>query len=82
MMRTSTLLRVVIAGAGLWMMIGGVGDDDLLQQAHADNPPCVASETEPCLQHTDQAATVPPPQRHRGLVCQPAGIFGSHCYRR
>lgn len=80
-MRKSTL-RVLIAGAGLGAMIIGIGDGDLVGQAHADSPPCVESAAEPCLQHTDQAATAPVPPRRYQVVCQPAGIFGAHCYRR
>jgi hypothetical protein len=78
----TTAQRAVVAGAIFGAIIGGAAVAGGLGQAHADNPPCIDNPADQCAQKADQAATVPLPQRPFKLVCQPAGNFGAHCYRR
>jgi hypothetical protein len=71
--------RAVIAGAGMLAIISGVGGADLLGQAHADNPPCVANATDTCPRLVDAPRPDAPPPSHIRVTCQPAGMFGQHC---
>jgi hypothetical protein len=82
--------RAVIAGAGTLAIISGVGGVDLLGQAHADDPQCIANATDACPQQADLARADPPradppradpPQLSR--VCTGGGPFsgGAHCWQ-
>ncbi|MCV7399203.1 hypothetical protein H7K24_03420 [Mycobacterium fragae] len=74
--------RAAIAGVGALAIIGTVGSADLLGQARADSPPCVAGPTQPCPAPVPDAANAPSQQSGPQLVCTSAGMFGQHCYRR
>lgn len=57
------------------------GSPLLVGQAHAGDPPCITDSTNPCPQVAgDVTASPSPPRTQR--VCQPAGMFGQHCYYR
>jgi hypothetical protein len=80
--------RAAIAAAGALVITSAVGAADLLGQAHADNPQCVTNPTVQCPPPAPESANVPnqpgqqstnQPRTH--VVCQPAGMFGQHCYR-
>jgi hypothetical protein len=73
--------RVVIAFAGMLLAISDVGGTELLAQAHADNPDCVATATDSCPDHANLVKT-DPPQRHLQTICQGAGMGGAHCFQR
>jgi hypothetical protein len=78
-----TAQRAVIAGAGVLAIISGVGGTDLVAQAHADNPECVAGTTELCSQSADLPQPDPPRRSHVQVYCQPAGaMWGAHCVHR
>jgi hypothetical protein len=72
--------RAVIAVAGMLAIISGVGGADLLGQAHADNPDCVANAVNSCPRLVD--APKPDPPRRIQTFCQPAGMAGQHCFQR
>lgn len=73
--------RAVIVGAGGLAIISGVGGADLLAQARADDPPCVAGAATPCL--VDLPRPDPPPRSHVRVYCQPLGTkFGAFCFRK
>ena len=72
--------RVVIAGAALLGIIGGLGGAGLVGQAHADDPPCLAGAADPCLVGAPRSD--PPPQRRTQTVCRPAGMAGQHCFQQ
>jgi len=75
--------RAVLAAAGMLAIISGVGGADLLGQAHADEPDCVANMTDPCLQHEDLPNPDPPPRSHIRVTCQPGGSkWGAFCVQR
>lgn len=74
--------RAVIVGAGMLAIFGGVGGAGLVGQAHADDPPCVATATNSCPDHANLVNTNPPPKRHLQNYCQPAGVAGAHCFQR
>lgn len=75
--------RAVIAGAGVLAIISGIGGADLVAQAHADNPACVASLSESCPQQADLPQPDPPRRSHVQVYCQPAGaMWGAHCFHR
>lgn len=78
--------RAAIAGIGALAIIGTVGSADLLGQARADSPPCVASPTQPCPAPVPDSANAPSQSGLQApgprLVCTSAGMFGQHCYRR
>jgi hypothetical protein len=72
--------RAVIAGAGLLAIISGVGGADLIGQAHADNPECVANAMDTCPRLVDAPRPDAPRAPHVWLRCQPAGPHGgAHC---
>jgi hypothetical protein len=71
--------RAVIAGAGMLAIISGVGSADLLAQARADNPDCVANAVDSCARLVDAPKPDAPPRSHIRVTCQPAGMFGQHC---
>ena len=74
--------RVVVVGAGVAAIIGGVGGADLLEQAHADNPDCIANAVDSCPRLADlPKPDAPHPPRVR-VYCRPAGMAGQHCYQR
>jgi hypothetical protein len=75
--------RAVIAGAGVLAIISAVGGADLLGQAHADNPQCVANAMDPCPVLADAPNADPPHSPQVQTFCQPAGSkWGTHCFRR
>lgn len=78
---------VLIAGTGVVVILSGVDGADVMGQAHADEPQCIANATAPCPQQVDkQQADLPKagPLRPRTRVfCQPAGpMAGTHCFQR
>lgn len=86
----NTARRAVLAGAGALVIASVVGGADLLEQARADDPQCVATSAEPCAPVLDGSANQPeqpslqatyPPRTHR-LVCVPAAKTGAFCFRR
>ena len=50
-------------------------------RAHAGDPPCIADSTNRCPQVAGDVTNLPSPPRTQ-RVCQPAGMFGQHCYYR
>lgn len=75
--------RAVIAGAGLLAIISALGGADVLGQAHADPPQCVANATDPCAPQADLANAAPPQPSHIQTFCQPAGAkWGVFCFQR
>lgn len=82
--------RVLIASAGVLVILSAAGGSDLLGQAHADSPQCVADSADPCPPSQDgsadslapprlQTTSEPQGQHHRQVVCQPTGKFGTFC---
>jgi hypothetical protein len=64
--------RTVIAGASVLAIVSAVGGADLLGQARADDPPCVADVTDPCAQQ-DPPQADPPHRSHIRIFRQPGG---------
>jgi hypothetical protein len=62
--------RTVIASAGVLAIASAVGGTDLLGQARADDPQCVASVTAPCAQQVPPPAD-PPHRTHIRVFGQP-----------
>lgn len=75
----NVVLRAVIAGAGALAIMSGVGGTDLVGQAHADDPVCVADAVDSCPRLADTPKPYATPRSHIRVSCQPAGIFGQHC---
>ena len=77
-------LRAVIAGASVLTIMSAVDAADLLGQAHADDPQCVANAADPCPQADPPQGDPPrarPPQLSR--VCTGGGpkTGGAHCWQ-
>jgi hypothetical protein len=71
--------RAVIAGTSALVIMSAVGGAELLGQAHADAPPCVANVTDPCAQQ-DPPQVDPPHRDHIRVFCQPGGAkWGAFC---
>jgi hypothetical protein len=75
--------QAVIAGASALAIMSAVGGADLLGQAHADDPHCVANGTDPCPQADPPQGDPPradPPQLR--TVCMGGGpkTGGEHCW--
>jgi hypothetical protein len=76
--------RAVIAGASALAIMSAVGGADLLGQAHADDPQCVANAADACPPQADPPRADPPradpPQLSR--VCTGGGpkTGGGHCW--
>jgi hypothetical protein len=79
--------RAVIAGASVLAIMSAVGGADLLGQAHANEPQCVANATDPCRPQADPLQADPPPADpphppRIQVYCQPVGPkSGVFCYR-
>lgn len=63
------------------VIASGVGGGELLGHAKAGDPPCVTGSTNPCPPQRGEVANSPRAPRTQ-TICQPAGLFGQHCYRR
>lgn len=81
--------RAVIACAGALAIASAAGGGDLLGQARADNPQCVANAADPCPPVLDESANsvnqprlqaTNPHRKH--VFCQPTVKVGAFCYRR
>jgi hypothetical protein len=76
--------RAVIAGASALAIMSAVGCTDLLGQAHADDPQCVANAADACPPQADPPRADPPladPPQLR-TVCMGGGpkTGGEHCW--
>lgn len=74
--------RAIIAGAAVLGIVSGVGGADLLGQAHADNPDCVASAVDSCPRLADAPKPDNPRPPRVRTFCQGAGMAGQHCFQR
>lgn len=79
----------VITAVSALLIICPLGDVAGLVPAHADNPQCPATPTDPCpppgngpAASWSQAHQQPPSQPHVRTICQPAGRFGQFCYQQ
>jgi hypothetical protein len=71
--------RALIAGTSALAIMSAVGGAELLGQAHADDPPCVANVTDPCAQQ-NRPQVDPPHRNHIRVFCQPGGAkWGAFC---
>jgi hypothetical protein len=71
--------RAVIAGTSALVIMSAVGGAELLGQAHADAPPCVANVTDPRAQQ-DPPQVDPRHRNHIRVFCQPGGAkWGAFC---
>jgi hypothetical protein len=82
-------LPAVIAGASTLAIMSAVGGADLLGQAHADDPQCVAGAADACPPQADPPRADPPqadpPQAHRPQLSQTCigggpKTGGAHCW--
>ena len=67
--------RAVIVGASAPLIVSAVGGADLLGQAHAESPQCIANATDLCAPPVGDAANTSSPPRIQ-MICQPAGPKG------
>ncbi|BBZ14199.1 hypothetical protein MBRA_43940 [Mycobacterium branderi] len=79
--------RAVVTAAGVLVMLSGAGVTGLPGQARADNPQCVADQTDPCpapvegsADTASQSRMQPTSRPHIRRLCQPARI-GAFCYQ-
>lgn len=72
--------RAVVTGASMLAILSGVGGADLLGQARADEPECLANATDSCPKQANLPNADPPQLR---TVCTGGGPMtgGAHCWR-
>ena len=67
--------RGVVLGAGMLAIMTGIGGADVLGQARADGPQCLANATNPCRPPAD------PPQLRTVCIGGGPKSGGAHCWR-